>query len=98
MAAATKVRTTGIPSRAVDDRLLRAVLEEGALEDDTDMQDRWTNLLANAAVGESVPHVAFPGLLAQVSPVEARMLDAMYRTLDAEFSGAEPSPAQPCRS
>jgi hypothetical protein len=48
MRAAEKVEKSGCPPCGVDDRLLRAVLEEGAMEDDTSMQERWANLLANA--------------------------------------------------
>lgn len=82
MNAAEKIAATGLPTRAVDDRLLRAVMEEGALEDDDSMQARWANLLANAAVRErALPHVAFPEILKQLSTIEASMLDAMYLEL-----------------
>jgi hypothetical protein len=83
--AAEKIRASGAPARAVDDRLLRAVLEEGSFEDDDAMQDRWARLLANAVIGSRAPHVAFPGILAQLEPAEARMLDAMHRALDDEI-------------
>jgi len=49
MRTAEKIRASGLPPRAVDDRLLRTVLEDGAFEDDEAMQDRWASLLANAA-------------------------------------------------
>jgi hypothetical protein len=45
--AAEKIKASGLPSSAVSDRLLRAVLEDGAMEDDEAMQERWANLLAN---------------------------------------------------
>lgn len=49
MKAAEKVKATGLPPSAVSDKFLRAVLEDGPIEDDEDMQERWANLLANAA-------------------------------------------------
>lgn len=72
--AADEIRATGLPASAVEDRLLRAVLEEGGFEDDGPMQDRWARLLANAAVGMAVPP-AFPEVLRQLEPIEARLLD-----------------------
>lgn len=88
MDAAEKIAATGLPTRAVEDRLLRAVMEEGALEDDSSMQARWANLLANAAVAErATPHVAFPELLKQLEPGEASMLDAMYQELGRVVAG-----------
>jgi len=89
IAAAEQVRRSGLPARAVEDRLLRTVLEEGSLEDHPDMRDRWSNLLANDLISDSKTHVAFPGLLAQISPVEARMLDAMYNAMVDELAGRD---------
>lgn len=86
MKAAREVRAAGLPTRAIEDRLLRAVLEEGSLVDHDEMQDRWAFLLANAAVANETPHVAFPSILAQLEPAEARMLDAMSAALNDEFS------------
>ena len=51
MRAAEKIRATGLPTNAVEDRLLRAVLEEGGFVDDETMRERWAQLLANAATG-----------------------------------------------
>lgn len=85
VAAAEKIRSTGLPTCGIDDRLLRAVLEEGAFEDDPSMRERWANLLANSVVSNEAPHVSFPTILSQVSPLEAQMLDAMHRTLAEEY-------------
>jgi hypothetical protein len=76
MSAAKKVRATGIPPRAVSDRLLRAVLEDGALEDDPAMQDHWANLLAHEATVGRVPP-SYPEILRQLEPIEARTLDVL---------------------
>lgn len=74
--SAAKIRASGLPVRAVDDRLLRAVLEDGALEDDPEMQERWANLLAGAATGSTVAP-AYPEILRQLEPVESRLLDEL---------------------
>lgn len=78
MRAAEEIRASGLPAAAVEDRLLRAVLEEGGFEDNEAMQERWANLLANAATGSIVPP-AFPEILRQLEPIEARLLDELVR-------------------
>jgi hypothetical protein len=76
MRAAEKIHESGIPPVGVEDRLVRAVLEHGAFEDDGGMQERWSSLLASAATGTPVPP-AFPEILRQLEPIEARLLDAV---------------------
>lgn len=77
MRAAEKIKQSGLPVHAVDDRILRAVLEDGGLDEDPEMQERWSSLLANAATGSPVPP-AFPEILGQLEPVEARFLDGLF--------------------
>ena len=77
MRAADKVRATGIPPHAVDDKHLRAILEAASLEDEPTMQERWENLLANALTADedAVPPVSFAAILAELEPIEARAMD-----------------------
>ena len=77
MSAAEKIRESGLPPSAVPDKLLRAVLEDGPMEDDEDMQDRWANLLANAGIGLTTVRAAFPKILSELEPVEATALDML---------------------
>jgi hypothetical protein len=85
MDAAEKVKETGLPAHAVSDKLLRSVLEDGPLEDDNSMQERWANLLANAATSApgTVP-VAFPKILSELEPKEAALLERLRVTSDPE--------------
>jgi hypothetical protein len=41
------------------------------------MQERWANLLANAATTSGTVPAAFPEILRQLEPIEARALDYM---------------------
>jgi hypothetical protein len=76
MSAAEKIEASGLPPSGVSDKLLRAILEDGPLEDDEDMQDRWSSLLANAATTESAGvRIAFPKILSELEPSEAAVLD-----------------------
>jgi hypothetical protein len=82
MRAAEKIKASGLPPSAVEDRLLRAVLEDGAMEDDEDMQERWANLLANASIGAANMKAAFPTILAELDPRDAQLLDAVFVAFD----------------
>jgi hypothetical protein len=76
--AAAKIRASGLPSCAVSDKFLRAVLESGSLEDDLSMQTRWASLLANACTDpNTAQRVAFAEVLRQLEPIEAQMLDRL---------------------
>lgn len=76
--AAEKIKATGLPASAVPDKLLRIALEDGAMEDDPSLQERWTNLLANAATDPSRVHPAFPRMLSEMDSRDARILDAAH--------------------
>jgi len=78
MRAAEKIKASGLPPSAVEDRLLRAVLEDGAMEDDEGMQERWANLLANASTGSANVRAAFPRMLSELDPADALLLDTVY--------------------
>jgi hypothetical protein len=81
MSAAEKVKQSGLPPTAVADKLLRAALEDGAMEDDPDMQDRWSNLLANAATDDSASvRASFARMLSDLEPREAATLEWMDAT------------------
>jgi hypothetical protein len=78
MRATEKIKASGLPSSAVEDKLLRALLEDGAMEDDEGMQERWANLLANAGIGSANVRAAFPRMLSELDSADARLLDTVY--------------------
>jgi hypothetical protein len=81
------IERASLNADVVPAKTLVPLLEHGGLEEeDDDMVDRWANLLANAATDPSRSHVAFPAILAQLEPPEARMLDAMHAALAAELA------------
>jgi hypothetical protein len=77
--AAERIEASGLPRQAfeaLDDGLLRAILEGGATASDEDMHERWANLLANAVTSESPPiRRAFPSILSELEPRDALVLD-----------------------
>lgn len=97
MKAADKVRACGLPPSAVSDKLLRAVLENGPMEDHEDMQERWANLLANAFTeSKGQIRIAFPKILSELEPDEAALLDEFAsRTSPKSFLGKKHSVEKP---
>lgn len=68
----------GMEPHAVPFRTLVPLLEKASLEDDEALTDRWAALLANAAGGQLEVPPSFPGVLGELEPVEAAMLDYIY--------------------
>lgn len=72
------IDASGLTPGEVPLRVLMPVLESGANEERPDMQERWARLLANAATKDQEMPAAFPDVLRQLDPVEARVLDHVY--------------------
>jgi hypothetical protein len=82
MRAAEKIRASGLPAAAVEDKLLRAILEDGPLDDDKAMQERWANLLANAGTTKlERVKAAYPRILSELEPEEADILDRLVENI-----------------
>ena len=80
MKAAEQVKASGLPAHAVRDKLLRAVVEDGSMEDDEGMQERWATLLANAATDtDDKVKLVYPKILAELEPKEALLLDRLWK-------------------
>lgn len=80
--AAAQVSASGVEAHDVPLRILLPLMERAGLEDQPAMQERWASLLANAATAKEPD--AFPpyfvSILAQLSPVEARVLSILGLT------------------
>ncbi len=68
----------GTQPKAVELTILVPILHHASLEDREDLVSKWAGLLASAASGEHV-HTAYPKVLAEITPAEARLLDVLYR-------------------
>ncbi len=73
----------GINPRKVLPKTLYPILENGSLEEDDDMQTRWSAMLAHAADPTSPVKVrpSFPEILKQLSPLEVHLLDKFYESV-----------------
>jgi len=68
----------GLNPKAVSLKALFPLLDHASLEEDAGLQEKWAALLANAASSTSELSPAFPEILKQLSPAEARLLDGVY--------------------
>ena len=70
-----------VPSQPhrVSERVWVAVLEGASLEDEDVLQQKWANLLANASLSRDGVPPAYAHILPQLSLMEVKILDAMYR-------------------
>lgn len=82
---ATKIlEAEGLEPKAVNLKTFVPLLEAGALEEDPDMAERWASLLASAANpnGKEIVEPSFVDILKQLSPLQAKILDAIYQHIE----------------
>ena len=68
------------PTRPVPLKLAIPIMQGATLEEDDDLQDRWAALLVNAANDNFPGEVrrSYAAILEQLTPLDARILDALY--------------------
>lgn len=73
-------KKVGIQVKQIPLKVLLPLLENASLEEDENLQEKWTALLANAIDFENnlELHNIFVELLRQLSPVEVKVLDYMF--------------------
>jgi hypothetical protein len=78
--AATMLQEAGIEPQQVPGRILLPLIEYSSLEDEPELQRKWSSLLANAASPgpENKILPGFTEILRQLTPVQAKILDWMY--------------------
>jgi hypothetical protein len=76
------LRSVGLeaPTRPVALKIAIPLLQAASVEENDELQDRWVNLLVNAANKDSGVEIqrAYVEILEQISPLEARILDVIY--------------------
>jgi len=76
--------TERLEPKAVNLKTFVPLLEAGAIEEDDEMAERWASLLASAAnpAGKDTVEPAFVEILRQLTPIQARILDAIYQHIE----------------
>jgi hypothetical protein len=82
------VEKAGLRAQAVPLKTLLPLLDGAALEEADDLQTKWAALLANASSAERRTNVlpSYVEILKQLSPSEARLLDAIYDHVSTELT------------
>jgi hypothetical protein len=78
------LKEAGISPQAVPPRLFLPMMEAASIEDDEDLHTHWAALLANAATSPDLVHPSYIEVLKQLMPVEARLLDALYKIAEGK--------------
>ena len=73
-----KIESEGLNVKKVPLRVLVPLIENSSLEEEEGMQERWANLLANAATEKCEINPNWIKILKELSPTEARILDSVY--------------------
>src|SRR3989344_9050566 len=69
---------SGLSKSQIPMNIAIPLLEKGSLEEDTNMQDKWASLLANATTGNISVTPKYISILSELSPIEASLLDKVY--------------------
>jgi hypothetical protein len=72
------LRDAGVQPKPTPLKTLVPLLQFASLEEDEYMRTQWASLLANAAASESAVHSAYPDVLRQLMPMDARFLDMLF--------------------
>lgn len=69
------------PTQVVPLQIAIPIIQEGSMQSEGDLQDRWANLLVNAANASSGIEIktSFISMLRDMSSLDVRILDAIYR-------------------
>jgi len=86
------LRNLGIngPTRPVPMKIAIPLFQAASMEENDSLQDRWVNLLVNAANKDSGVEVnrSYIEILSQITPLEAQILDTLYSLPFAEIQHA----------
>lgn len=91
--AATKLKDAGVNPKSVPLKIIHPLLEYCSLEEDPSMQERWANLLANAADPSVTITMspAYADILRQLTSEEAQLLDLILKELQRKALAAKPT-------
>lgn len=73
-----KIELSGLQKKQIPLKVLIPILEHCSLEEDSDLQDKWANMLANAIGGTKEISTNFVAILSELSSVEVGLLDRLH--------------------
>lgn len=79
--AAEMIEESGLPFEPISAKHMFPTLAGLQVEDDPDLRERWSALIANAATYGETSTAAYADILKQLEPMEARVLNELYATV-----------------
>ncbi len=73
-----KIELSGLRKKQIPLKVLVPILEHSSLEEDSDLQDKWANMLSNAISGSKKISPNFVAILSELSAVEVGLLDKLH--------------------
>lgn len=80
-----KITASGLKKQQVPLKVLAHIFQSSSFEEDVDMQEKWANLLANAATGKIDVSPNYPAILNELSPIEVKILDNVFNEASKEL-------------
>jgi hypothetical protein len=87
--AQAKIEASGLSKRQIPLKVLVPIIQNSSLEQDSNMQDKWANMLANAATGSVEVSPNYAAILNELSPLEVNILDQIYTEVNKEADYAK---------
>jgi len=84
--AQAKIDASGLPKRQIPLKVLVPIIQNSSLEEDESMQNKWSNMLANAATGSVEISPNYAAILNELSAVEVSILEKIYGEVNKELN------------
>ncbi len=82
--AQAKIEASGLSKRQIPLKVLVPIIQNSSLEEDSNMQDKWSSMLANAVTGNVEVSPNYAAILNELSPLEVSILDKIYTEVNKE--------------
>ena len=87
--AQRKIEESGLEKKQIPLKVLVPIIENSSLEQDENMQEKWANMLANAATGNVEISPNYAAILNELSPIEVSILEKIYSEVNKEADYAK---------
>lgn len=87
--AQAKIEASGLPKHQIPLKVLVPIIQNSSLEEDPNMQEKWANMLANAATGNVEVSPNYAAILNELSAVEVSILEKIYSEVNDESDYAK---------
>lgn len=87
--AQAKIDASGLSKRQIPLKVLVPIIQNSSLEEDSNMQDKWASMLANATTNKVDVSPNYAAILNEISPLEVSILDGIYFEVNKETDYAK---------